>query len=322
MRAAYIHRHNKHTMKFLNKLFLPAILAMAIALTSCVDDDDDNGPSNDPQGSMTGDLTVIDAGAPIQSQWNSTDVTCFHDTLLNVFVITSTDDSGDKITLTLSNGNQGNFQFQSFGENISVYDQANSTDTITTQPNDFLDPPSTGGLVTITTEDYEMASEISGTIVQLSWARIGPGDDDDEAFGFIQNAEFSEVPVTKGTNVSLGGEASLSCLVDGTPFNGEFVTTTSINNMLIISASNTAGQTVTISLPQNASVGSHDIGGVAGYMATYSDGGTGYSGTSGTIQLTSVNISSGTAEGIFSFTGTDLLSSSTVEVTNGSFTAE
>jgi hypothetical protein len=309
-------------MKLLSKLFLPALLVLAVAVTSCVDDDDDNGPSNDPKGNMTGDLTIIDGGAPVQSQWNSSDVTCFHDTLLNVFVITTTDDSGDKITLTLANGNQGNFQFQSFGENISIYDRANSTDTITTQPNDFLDPPSTGGLVTISTEDYEMASEISGTIVQMSWARIGPGDDDDESFGFLQNAEFTEVPVTRGTNVSIGGDASLECTVDGTPFNAEFVTATTINNMLVISASNIAGETVTISLPQGASTGSHDVGGVSGYMAAYSDGATGYSGTAGTIVLNSVNIAGGTATGTFDFTGTDVFGGGTVEVTNGSFSVD
>ena len=309
-------------MKLFKTIYLPVLLTLAVAVTSCVDDDNDDGPSSDPKGNMTGDLTIIDGGPPVESDWSSNDVTCFHDTLTNDFVVSTTDDSGDRIIMVLANGNVGNFQFQSFGQNISTYEKANSTDTINTQPNDILDPPSAGGLVTITTENYESSATISGDIISLAWVTVGPGDDDDETFGFIQNASFTDVPVTKGTNISTGGDATLNCTVDGDAFNAESVLVTTVGNTLSMIATNLSGQSVSITLPENASIGSHDIGGTSGYSATYSDGSTAFLGTSGTIVLTAVNISEATANGTFSFTGTDLNTSATVEVANGSFTAE
>lgn len=302
-------------MKLLKKLSQAAMLIAVLSFVACTDDDNNNGGgTNTPQGSFTGDFT---GGDGTMSTWTAGSVTCLYDTILDVYIMTATNGTNDEITIVLSSDNNQTYTFNNLSSNVSTYEQSGSSDIATTETND-VDGVSSGFLQ-VTTPDMENATAISGDFT-MPWYFVGPEIDDDVLSGVIQNGEFVDVAVTRGTSLTFN-DAELSCTIDGTPFAPTFVTSAVLQG-ITIQATNAEGESISISLPEDAEVGEHTLSFTSDYTCLYNTAADIFFSESGTINITAIDNDAGTATGTFEFTGSDFGSGGTVEVTNGTFSVE
>jgi len=312
-------------MKLLTKLYLPALLILAISVTSCVDDDDDNGPSTpEPKGSMTG--SAVDPNNGQTLEWNSTDVECFHDTSANSLLLKSTNSaSGDKLTISMfyqGNTPPSTFGFEgdlTLGVNQAVIERSGSSDLISTKSNDDDISElvvSSGGSVSITTPSYADSSIIEGQMI-LRFVKVNPGDDDDEDFLVLPGFSFESVPLTSGSLSNIDYEASVSFNVDGSTFEPVLTEAIAQNGTTITTVDLNGNQLILI-IPTTATVGTHSLEGTS-YFAQYLQSGNAFNVTTGTITISSFNQFEGTVSGTFDFEGTNNDDTETVSITNGNF---
>lgn len=265
------------------------------------------------------------------STWKSESVTCFKDTTNPnnfVYIITSTDKSGDKLTLTLNSPTSGVFVFDgedAFG-NTAKLERSGSNAVYSSYSNDTnTDSLQLGGYMAITTPNFEDTSMFDGLIPDLDIILRKAGLDDDENFGSFSDVSFSNVPVTEGSIVdpedpSGTGDGSVVCSIDEEE--KEFPTINITNLGLIsISASAADGSTLTFTFAPGATPGTYELGGELSFNSiayTNSDNGF-YSAASGTLEIESFDSDNGVYKGTFEFTGEDGFGSDPIAVTNGSF---
>lgn len=109
--------------------------------------------------------------------------------------------------------------------------------------------------------------------------------------------------------------SSFSALIDGSPYFPASMTVNTIGNQIGISAMN-GNQNMIIWLPLDVSVGVHDL--VGDYSAQYLPSMTSiYSSTSGSIDISEYNETTGKLVATFSFTGLHTNLTTTIEVTDG-----
>ena len=313
-------------MKFLTKNFLAVLFLAAIAMTSCKKDDGNNEPDKpEPKGTMTGTTVDYSGSIPEQGTWNSTDVSLFQDTLANTLTLTSTNsETGDKLTAIMTYvavpSNSFDFDYLPIASNVATIEKSGSTAIISTKSND--DPVTedlivfNGGQISITTPQFTDSAKVNG-FVTLNFVKMNPGTDDDENYIQLGGLMFSDVPLTRGGTPAQG---SISCSIDGSAFNPILVQAMNMSGFSIVAADQT-GNGLQLSIPEDATVGSHDLDGIE-YMAIYSAGLTVYTDNTGTITINAIDSGEGTVSGTFEFEGSNSGGTNTVSVTNGTFSIQ
>jgi hypothetical protein len=120
-------------------------------------------------------------------------------------------------------------------------------------------------------------------------------------------------------NTDPPGSGSLQMDVDGSTWKANTIVGASAIGFLTISGKDSGSkQEISFLLPDNIETGTHDLSGF-GTVYYISADDTTYWATSGTLEITKHNTTSNEVKGTFHFEGDDLLNSSTISVTNGSF---
>lgn len=304
----------------MKKFFIPLVLGLGIiGFTACGGDDNDEPSDPTPKGSFTGHFINTQNGQ--ESEFTSDNVTAVHDTSLfdSHLMITAVGPGGDKIVIRLNDTAETYYNISPFSSNYTLY--MNATDTATSQSDDLGSELTSAVQIT---ENGMSDNILKGASPVLSWVLVNP-DAEDSPFGVMTDITFS-APITRtGDSGGVGGDASLSATIDGTGFAPSIVMSMGTGNGgLNISGSSMNGNSLAVSIPSGATIGTHQLDGSAGgYMVVYIDGGTSYTNTSGSINITAYNASAETVTGTFSCTVTNPTDpSQTKNITNGTFSVE
>ncbi len=299
-------------MKLINKFLIGSLCLGLLTFVSCSKDDD--GPSEPAyQGTFTGDLTVISSGEA--KPYSATSITATHDTSgfsfgpsVKIEVVNS---SGVKIIIHLADttAQLTPYFLRRSGINESTINLTANSDSYTTRTDDI--PGDDNGLITIT-DGGSKDGILRGNIILLKWFKVKTGQTPDSLVALMQNGSF-EVPLTRKGYTFEPGDASLSAKINGTAFNS----TTVFSSGFSLTATNASLQSLTVNLPDDATVGEHNINASSEYQVIYMSGGTPYS-SEGTMNITAFDANAGTATGTFQFTGTS--GATSVSVTEGAFT--
>lgn len=304
-------------MKLINKSLMGAILFSSLLIVSCDSDDGGNdGPSNpEPQGSFTGTLT--DGSTGEESEWIATSLSAEFDTLNTDLTINAENAAGAKINIFINGDididNQTSKSFNGQSSNVSTY-TTGSGNEFTTVRNDSAQ--SSGTLVYSNYNDSTNSLEGMGS---LKWYATTDSTEDDLAY-VLQDITFELYPEQVGPTLT---SASISATIDGNAFSSEFTSSTTLAGGILISGGSSSGESISLTIQSSATTGQVSLGQSPDIQISYSDGSSSYAATSGTANITSLDLDEGTAEGTFSFTGTAIGGgSATVDVTNGTFSVE
>jgi len=138
------------------------------------------------------------------------------------------------------------------------------------------------------------------------------------------------------SNNSGVNEGQLVATIDGDALNADSVIALEVDllgstTLTITAINNTTNQNITLSMPADISVGTHDLeslslpGAIIGqYTPNLGGGNETYISIDGTITITSYDTVTGVMEGNFEFTAGDILAidNTTYSITNGSFSVE
>jgi hypothetical protein len=293
-----------------------AILFSSLLIVSCDSDDGGgDGPSDpEPQGTFTG--TLIDASNGEESEWTATVLSAEYDTFETELTITAANAAGAEINISLSGtidiDNPTSKPFSGSSNNISTYTFPGG-DEFTTVRNDFGE--SSG---TILYTNYNDTTNLLEGMGSLRWFATTDTTDDDLRY-VLTDITFELYPERVGPSV---GSASISATIDGEAFTPEFTSSSTLGGGILISGSSSSGESISMTIQSGATTGEESLGLSPNVQISYSDGSSSYSATSGTANITSLDLDEGTAEGTFNFTGTAIGGSATVDVTNGTFSAE
>ena len=113
-----------------------------------------------------------------------------------------------------------------------------------------------------------------------------------------------------------GDEPSMKAEVDGDDWETSSVDAVNSGGSIVITAPATDGSAILLTIPSDATVESHDLDGLTGYIAAYRPNAqTSMTATAGEITITTINDTE--VAGTFEFDATD--GTTTVDVDNGSF---
>ena len=116
-----------------------------------------------------------------------------------------------------------------------------------------------------------------------------------------------------------GDEPSMKAEVDGEDWETTSVAALNSGGSIVITGAATDGSAILLTIPANATVESHDLGGLTGYIAAYRpDAQTSVTATTGEITISTINDTE--VAGTFEFTATD--GTTTYDVDNGTFYAK
>lgn len=299
-------------MKLINKLLIASLCLGMLTLASC-NNGDDEGPSEPPfMGNLSGTLTDIEAGGA-ETQFVATSIEATHDTTAfaneAAVKIIAKNAAGVEIVINLRDtvATMVPYTFTSTSTNTSTITFSPTKGPFTTVRDDI--GATASGNIEITDNGMDDGI-LRGIIHILGWYEVvQSGEDNIKAF--LQNGSF-EVPLTR-TGFSIGGgDATLSCKINGAQFDPALVMSSGFS----ITASSLTGQGIGLILPTNATVGQHNFGGE--YSAIYTSGMATYT-TEGTINISAVNAAQSSASGTFQFTATPIGGGETVSVTDGTF---
>lgn len=299
-------------MKLINKLFLGLCAFSLLTLASC-NKDDDGGPSTPANpGVFKGSFINPQDGST--NEWNATSTKAVHDTtLFGDLTITAKNAAGDLVTILLSDTAVGGYTLFQNTFNESSYESTTLAAVATTRTNDV--PTATGpsqSTIEIT-DGGKKDGRVKGIIHVLQWYIVGDGTADDTKVAILSSGTF-DIPLTRVGYTGGSGDMAITAKIDGTPF----VTTTVMSSGFMLTGIGANNQSLIISLPNNSTTGSHDVGGSSQYSVTYSDGVNAYL-SEGTMNITTFNSAAGTATGTFDVTATQMGGSNSVSITEGTF---
>lgn len=303
-------------MKLINKFFLGICAIGLLTIVSCNKNDDDapSVPSN--PGILKGVLNPLDATGAT-SEWVATFTEAKHDTVSGEVRIKAQNAAGDEIMILLSSAEPKLYNLFQSTTNESTYKSSTIAAVATTRTNDVPDgsAPKPGKIQI--TDDGETDGRIKGIIHVIHWYIVGEGSgegaNDDERVAIFQTGEF-DIPLTRGANMSGSGQANVSAKIDGAAFTPMDVTPFGFTLM-----ATGIDHSITISLPNNATIGTHDFADMfSSYSVNYSSGLSMFN-MEGTIELIEFNSIAGTATGTFEATATPSGGGDSVSITDGTF---
>lgn len=115
--------------------------------------------------------------------------------------------------------------------------------------------------------------------------------------GVIFQVPFGD-PIDGG---STGTASLLTADVDGTLFSPGTVTPVSGGGTVLVNATDSAGNSIVLSFPDNITVGMYTLAGSGNYTANYIVGGTADPAVSGNLEITAIDAAAGTITGVFDF---------------------
>jgi hypothetical protein len=295
-----------------------AILFSGLMVASCDSDDGGgSGPSEpEQQGTFTG--TVTNATDGEMNEWSSSSLTAEFDTFNTELSINAVNPAGAEINITIGGDidvdNQTPKPFSGLSSsNISTYTTPSGTE-FTTDRNDFGE--SSG---TIVYTSYNDSTNLLEGMGSLKWYATSDTTEDDLNY-VMQDIAFELYPELVGPSF---GSASISATIDGEAFATSFTGSSSSGGVISINSGSTSGESLSIVIQSGATEGETSLGQGSSVTLSYSDSEQNtYISSSGTVNITSLDLDEGIAEGTFNFTGSATSGSGSVDVTNGTFSVE
>jgi hypothetical protein len=212
------------------------------------------------------------------------------------------------VNITLLGAATGTYSLNDTSLNMAVYiDSSSSTIPYTTQGPAII----AGGQVIVTSIDNN-AKTISGT---FSFKTFRAADSSKAEFteGIFQNLKFTSPNLPPAT------ADTLTVKIDSTNFTATNISAVSTGGILTVAGIGAGSKIVSLQMPVSITPGSYPIPG-ATFNALYTVGTSQiFIATTGTLTILENNTTSKRLRGNFSFSGTDNLSSSTANLTQGYF---
>jgi hypothetical protein len=231
---------------------------------------------------------------------------------INSGVINITGSGNHKLlNIILVGTGTGTYALNDSAFNSAIYiDSLNSTQLYTTQAAAAV----AGGQVTVTKIDNN-AKTISGTFTFKTF-RSSDSSKAEFTEGIFENLKFSSntVPPTSGTD-------TFHVMIDSTNFSATTISAVESSGVISVSGVSAGNKIVSLQMPSGITAGSYPIGS-ATVNALYTVGGTQlFMATAGTLTVIEHNATTKRIRANFSFTGTDALGTTTVNLTQGYFSA-
>lgn len=269
---------------------------LSLVLTGCdkEDSEENNDPPAQPTASMTAKIDSVD--------WSANQSGCsISGGIAGIVGIAS---QAQTIILTLSEFSEGIIPLEFNGSSVGAVTEGNVTYTTNSDPQ-------TSGIVNITSINTA-DSLVSGTFEFYAYSPNGKG------FVSVSDGSFKNIPFT--TELPGTPDNSLVVDIDGSTFTASSVTASAITSKIIISASDAqVTETVGITVNEDISVGTYDIGLFGDVSAMYLLGSVTMTPTSGTLVISKHDESQNVLEGTFEFEAEELLGTNSASLTNGSF---
>lgn len=298
-------------MNFRNALVL-LTSAMVIGFAGCKKDDDDDAaatptPPPAPTPVMTCKVNAVNwasisnraAGSIVNNTSNLTGVAT--DSTVITMTVTENIELNGVYDLGPSSLNGGVFAPSTNGTGGSSWTSN-------------AHPTSTGEMI-VTAMDT-VNKRISGTFHFKAWRAT------DNTFKDITNGVFTDVPYI--TSLTSTGSNLFSVKINNVLFTPASITgVVNSGDIMIIASDSQASQTVGITIPETATVGTHAMGSMgADYYGQYNPNGSTFTiSTSGSVVITSHNTTTDQIVGTFSFNSAPLGGGApTFNLTQGSFT--
>lgn len=233
------------------------LLLISLLIFSCSNDDDNGAPPpTTPHASFSGTMTDLVNGPT--SEFTAEVIDVLHDTLTNRLYV-YLEQSGQRsmsFTIAGTSAGQYNLSASSSSEAFLIRCDTVSAD-LSTQPNDAALASEVLGTVSLDSYD-EAGGRLSLTISSLTFVSVGTGTDDDVEELSLTDASLNNAAVAK-TAIGLNylNRPSINCLVNGNPFNPNFVSAgTEFSNSIFSSG---PGGVLDLLLPLNPAEGQYDL---------------------------------------------------------------
>lgn len=283
-------------------------------MASCNKNDDDGPSTPTVPGVFKGTLMNPQDGST--SEWVATSTKAEHDTISGELRIRAQNAAGDVIMILLKSAEPAYYTLFQNTTDESTYQSSTLASLATTRTNDVPVGNKPAKSTVEITDNGETDGRIKGNIISIQWYVVGDGIAiaDDAKFAMFSEGEF-DIAVTRGTDMGGSGNPEISALIDGSPFNP----TSAFPSGLTLSATDFT-HSISITLPSNATIGSHDFGSsFDGYNVSFSAGMSFYD-MEGTIYVGTFNSIEGTATGTFEGTATPWDGDGdSISITNGTF---
>lgn len=233
------------------------LLLTSLLIFSCSNDDDNGAPPpTNPSASFSGTMTDLVNGPT--SEFTAEVIEVLHDTLTNRLYV-YLEQSGQRsmsFTIAGTSAGQYNLSASSSSEAFLIRCDTISND-LSTQPNDAALASEVLGTISLDSYD-EAGSRLSLTISSLTFVSVGPGTDDDVEELSLTDASLNNATVAK-TAIGLNylSRPSINCLVNGNPFNPNFVSAGSEFSNTIFSFGSEG--ILDLILPLNPAEGQYDL---------------------------------------------------------------
>ncbi|MCZ4407690.1 DUF6252 family protein [Cryomorphaceae bacterium 1068] len=291
----------------LRATFLASILLIA---ASCNDDDDDGNSTPTPLP-YTFTATENDPINNTNSDWVATSASAQLN-LDGTFEVTATNGS-DEVFFKISGNQVGAFVV----DTLSVLRDDNYY--VASNSDEFGITDSTGTLSFVITANDVDNQMISGSFNAVFYNLDGSLD-----LVVLQDGVVIDLPYTIETP-DLGGAGSISFTADGTNVVLDQIFSSNNSGMVQLTASSLSSPTtsLTMSFPEDIAPGDYDLSSIfSDVSVTYSSGSQVFFSDSGTMTVSSNDTDADQLEGTFNLTGSELLGSGTVTITNGVFDIE
>ncbi len=291
----------------LRATFLASILLVA---ASC-NDDDDNGNSTPTPLPYTFTATETDPITNTSADWVATSASAQLN-LDGTFEVMATNGS-DEVFFKLSGNQVGAFVVDtlSFLRDENYFAASNGDEYGITD--------STGTVSFVITANDADNQMISGSFNAVFYNLDGSLD-----LVVLQDGIVIDLPYTIETP-DLGGAGTISFTADGTNVVLDQIFSSNNSGMVQLTASSVSNPTtsLTMSFPEDVAPGDYDLSSIfSDVSVTYTSGSQVFFSDSGTLTVSANNTDTDQLQGTFNLTGSELLGSGTVTITNGSFDIE
>jgi hypothetical protein len=289
----------------LKTLFFASILLVA---TSCNDDNDNNNNSGPTPISYSFTATETDPITSTSSDWIATSASARLN-LDGTFDVTATN-GADSVFFKFSGNQVGVFVV----DTLSIYRTDNYFAASNNDDYGVTDSTGTVSFV-ITANDFEN-QQISGSFNAVFYNLDGSLD-----LVVLQDGLFVDLPYTI-EEPELGGAGTISFTANGSAtILDQIFSSTSMGTVQAVGTSLSSPTTsMTLTFSEDIAPGNYDLGNLFGAVTmAYTEGSQFFFSDAGTLTILANNTGTNEIQGTFSFSGSELLGSGTIEVTNGSF---
>ncbi|MCD4730713.1 MAG: hypothetical protein K8R74_08950 [Bacteroidales bacterium] len=269
--------------------------ALSLILSGCHKEESEE-PETNPSASMSAKIDDVD--------WSATQAGC---SISNgIAGIVGTAPQSQTIILTLSEFSEGIIPLEFNGTSVGAVTDGNVTYTTNSDPQ-------TSGIVIITYIN-NADSLVSGTFEFYAYSPFGNG------FVSVSDGNFTNVPFTN--ELPPIPDNSLVVDIDGSTFTPATVNASLLMGKIMISASNAqVTKTIGISIEENLTDGTYDIGGMFGSVSGQYNIGTSVImiANEGELVITKHDMNNNILEGTFEFEAAELIGTNSASLTNGNF---